>query len=95
PDEIPQPLMSIAEANAILTAPDGRFPMKQVVVNGEEYSVFAGLPETFRDLFDATAKYASREYLVYEHERVTFDSFRSAVIALANRLVEEGVQKGD
>jgi long-chain acyl-CoA synthetase len=95
PDEIPQPLMSIAEANAILTAPDGRFPMKQVVVNGEEYSVFDGLPETFAELFAATAKYASREYLVYEQERVTFDAFRRAVIALANRLVEDGVQKGD
>jgi long-chain acyl-CoA synthetase len=87
--------MSIPEANAILTAPDGRFPMKQVVVNGQEYSVFDGLPETFAELFTATAKYASREYLVYEDERVTFDAFRRAVIALANRLVEDGVEKGD
>lgn len=90
-----QPQMSIAEANALLTAPDGRFPMKAIEVRGEKYAVFDGLPETFAELFEATAKYASREYLVYEDERVTFDAFRRAVIALANRLVEEGVRKGD
>lgn len=91
----PQPQMSIAEANAILIAPDGRFPMKQVVVNGEEYAVFEGLPETFAELFDATAKFAAREYLVYEDERVTFDAFRRAVVTLANGLAVEGIQKGD
>ena len=91
----PQPQMSIAEANAILIGPDGRFPMKQVVVNGEEYAVFEGLPETFAELFGATAKFATREYLVYEDERVTFDAFRRAVIALANGLAAEGIQKGD
>ena len=90
-----QPQMSIAEANALLTAPDGRFPMKRVVVNGEEYEVFEGLPETFAELFEATAKYASREYLIYEDERVTFDGFRRAAVALANRLVDDGVRKGD
>jgi long-chain acyl-CoA synthetase len=90
-----QPQMSIAEANAILTAPDGRFPMKRIEVRGEKYAVFDGLPETFAELFEATAKYASREYLVYEDERVTFGAFRRAVIALTSRLVEEGVRKGD
>lgn len=89
------PVMSIAEANALLTAPDGRFPMKQIVVNGEEYSVFEGLPETFADLFAATAKYAGREYLVYEDERVTFDAFRRAAAALARHLAGQGVNKGD
>lgn len=89
------PIMSIAEANALLTAPEGRFPMKQVVVNGQSYMVFDGVPETFRELFDATATFAAREYLVYEDERVTYDAFRRAVVALANRLVDEGVGKGD
>ena len=89
------PIMSIAEANALLTAPDGRFPMKRIVVNGEEYSVFEGVPETFADLFAATAKFASREYLVYEDERVTFDAFRRASAALARHLAGQGVNKGD
>ena len=62
--EFPQPVMSIAEANALLTAPDGRFPMEQVTIDGREYSVYANVPATFRDLFDSTAKYADREYLV-------------------------------
>ena len=90
-----QPLMSIAEANAVLTAPDGRFPMKQIRVQGEDYAVFEGLPETFSELFEATAKFGDREYLIYEDERVTFDAFRRAVVVLANRLADEGVRKGD
>ena len=87
--------MSIAEANALLTAPDGRFPMKTITLDGREYEVFVNVPATFRDLFDATAKFASREYVVYEDERVTYDAFRRASAALAQRLVAEGVQKGD
>jgi long-chain acyl-CoA synthetase len=93
--DMPQPLMSIAEANAILTARDGRFPVKKVVVGGEEYDVFEGIPETISQLFDATAKFAAREYLIYEDERVTFDAFRRAVIATAKRLADEGLAKGD
>ncbi|MCB2046684.1 MAG: acyl--CoA ligase [Novosphingobium sp.] len=93
--EFPQPVMSIAEANALLTAPDGRFPMEQVTIDGREYSVYANVPATFRDLFDSTAKYADREYLVYEDERVTYEDFRRAASALANWLAEQGVRKGD
>jgi long-chain acyl-CoA synthetase len=95
PAEFAAAQMSIAEANALLTAPDGRFPMREATVGGETFQVFVDVPATFRDLFDATARFADREYLVYEDERVSFDGFRRAVIALANRLVAEGVVKGD
>jgi long-chain acyl-CoA synthetase len=95
PDEFPQPVMSIAEANALLTAPDGRFPMARVTVDGREYDVFAGVPTTFRELFDATARFAAREYLVYEDERISFDAFRRASAALACHLRDQGVGKGD
>jgi long-chain acyl-CoA synthetase len=93
--EYPEPEMSIAQANALLTAPDGRFPMERVTVDGQVYEIFAGLPATFRELFDETAKYAEREYLVYEDERVTFDAFQRAVTALACHLRDQGVQRGD
>jgi len=93
--DFPEPVMSIAEANAALTAPDGRFPMKTITVDGRGYEVFVNVPPTFRDLFDATAKFATREYLIYEDERVTYDGFRRASAALAERLVAEGVTKGD
>ncbi len=90
-----EPIMSIEAANELLTTPDGRFPIRAEVINGREYRVFANGPHTLRELFDHCAKFAEREFLVYEGERVTYDGFRRAVTTLALQLQELGVQRGD
>ncbi len=89
------PVMSIDAANDLLTRPGGRFEIRKEMIRGREYRVFAAGPHTIRELFDHCAIFADREYLIYEGERVTYDAFRHAALALALRLQAQGVQRGD
>ena len=94
-DTIPAPVLTLAEANALLTAPGGRFEMGEEVIGGQRLRVFTGAHASLRALFDASARFGTREYLVHEDERVTYDAFRRAAIRLARRLQAEGVVPGD
>lgn len=95
PENKTVPTMTLAEANAFLTQPGGRFEMGEAIIDGRPQRVFTKLPATLRDLFDNAARFNDREYLIHEDERVTYAAFRKAAIALALRLQADGVQPGD
>lgn len=92
---IPEPVLSLADANALLTAPGARFEIGEAVIGGQSLRVFTGIPRSLRQVFDDCARFGQREYLVYEDERITYDAFRRAAIQLALRLQAEGVVRGD
>jgi long-chain acyl-CoA synthetase len=99
--------MSIAQAERLLTAPGARFELEERDVQGVRMRVWKNGPRTLRDVFlgaYAQAAGASpeppdvfheRTLLVYEDERVTFAAFQRAVLALAQRLQQDGIQKGE
>jgi long-chain acyl-CoA synthetase len=90
------PAMSIAEANALLTAPGARFEMEEKVINGVRLRTYKHAPATIRDIVLNSVNWGNREFLVYEDERVTFAAHLKATLHLARRLVEDfGVRKGD
>src|SRR2546430_1308237 len=90
------PAMSLREAHARLTAPGSPFEMEEKVVRGVKTRVWKNQPPTLRELLMfARAAYASREFLVYENDRATYDSFYRAAVAIAYELRQQGVQKGD
>src|SRR5689334_14346704 len=89
------PVMSIDEAHAELTKPGGRFEIAEVMIRGHLTKVWKNAPPTLRDVFLASRTFPDREFLVYEGDRATFESFGRATVALANRLVADGVKKGD
>ena len=91
----PWPAMSIAEAHAILTAPGSRFEMEEVVIRGIKTRVWKNAPPTLREVVQLSRMYGSRDFLVYENDRVTFESFFRATVAVANELQRGGVEKGD
>ena len=89
------PAMSIAQAHAALTAPGVMFEMETIEQRGRTVRAWKNGPKSLVDLWSAAALYATRTFLVYEDERVTYDAFRRAAWAFANALVARGVEKGD
>src|SRR5262245_6482786 len=82
----PFPAMSIAQANAILTAPGARFEMEEKVIGGVKLRVYKNAPLTLRDIVLNSINWDQREFLVYLDERVTFAAHYKAVAHLATRL---------
>ncbi|MBJ7413199.1 MAG: acyl--CoA ligase [Phenylobacterium sp.] len=89
------PVMSVAEAHAKLTAPGAPFEIEEKVIRGVPTRTWKNAPPTLRDVFVNGRRFAEREFLVYEDDRATFDSFARATLTLAHRLQADGVKKGD
>jgi len=91
----PWPVMSIAEAHARLTAPGAPFEIEEQVIRGVTTKTWKNAPPTLRDVFVNGQRFKDREFLIYDDERATFDSFGRATLTLAHRLIADGVKKGD
>jgi len=89
------PVMSIARAHTLLTAPGSRFEMEDVIIRGIKTRVWKNLPPTLREILLMARSYGEREFLVYEDERVSFEDFARASLAIAAELQSQGVVKGD
>jgi steroid-24-oyl-CoA synthetase len=90
----PWPVVSIAEAHAHLTAPGSRFEMDEVDIRGVRTRVWKNLPPTLRDVVQLSRMYGVRDFLVHEDERVTYEAFFRATVAMAEELGRHGVKKG-
>jgi long-chain acyl-CoA synthetase len=89
------PALPLAEAHALLTAPGSLFEMEERVIRGVKTRVWKNSPPTLRDVFMNTFAFKERVCIVYEDERISYDAFNRAVIALANELRARGIVKGD
>lgn len=91
------PVMTIAAANAVLSAPGSPLALEDTLINGVTYKTYAQAPPTLRDLFMAgRAAFGAREFLVYEDERITYEAMARAVAHFARVLSEKyGIKKGD
>jgi long-chain acyl-CoA synthetase len=87
--------MSIAAAHARLTAPGARFEVAELEIRGVKTKIWKNCPPTLRDVFLNGRAYKDREFLVYEQDRATYESFARAVLGLAHELAAQGVRKGD
>ena len=89
------PAVSLARAHEILTAPGAPFEIAEAIVRGRPTRVWKNAPPTLREVFVAGRAFGDRTFLVNEDERVSFEAFSRASIALAHWLRENGVAKGD
>lgn len=79
-----------------LTSPGAPFAVTEIEVRGVKIKSFAAVPPTMRAVWEMTAPYADRDYLVYEDERYTYAEVHAQVRALAHVLRNEhGVGSGD
>lgn len=90
------PAMSIAQCNALMTAPGAKFELEDKVINGVTLHTYKNAPLTLRDIVIGSKEWAGREYIVYQDERITFGANLKAAVHLAIKLRDEfGVKKGD
>lgn len=92
----PWPAMSIAQAHALITGPGSPLEMAEADIRGIKTRVWKNMPPSLREvLLHARANYGAREFVIYEDDRSTYESFYRAAIAIANELQKQGVKKGD
>ena len=89
------PAMSIDAAHALLTAPGAPFEMETLLIRGIPTRTWKNVPPTLREVFLAGRQHGERTFIVHEDERVTFEAFARAVLALAHQLAADGVVRGD
>jgi acyl-CoA synthetase (AMP-forming)/AMP-acid ligase II len=89
------PLMSLQEAHARLTAPGAQFETTEIPIRGVATRVWKHVPATAAQAFMQARRHGGREFLVYQDERVSFDGFARASLALAAMLKDRGLCRGD
>jgi long-chain acyl-CoA synthetase len=89
------PVMSIAEAHALLTAPGSALEMETVVIRGLPTRTWKHAPASLRAVFEAGRAHGDKIFMVHEDEQVSFEQFSRATLRMAAQLVADGVKKGD
>ncbi len=87
--------LSLEEATRQLTAPGQMFETTREVVNDVEMTVWKHAPANLRQILDLSLNHGSRDFLVYEDRRYTFEQHYRIVATLSRRLIDAGVTKGD
>lgn len=89
------PHVSLAEAEARLTAPGARFEIEIATIRGQDTRVWKHAPASLRVLAEGLADHGERVLAVLESERISYAATARAVAALAHWLRAVGVGKGD
>jgi len=89
------PALSLQAAHVRLTAPGAAFETTEIIVRGVPMRVWKHVPATAAQAFARARSHGGREFLVYQSERVSYEGFARASLAVANLLMERGLRKGE
>ena len=89
------PACTIPQAHALLTAPGQPFEMATLDIRGIATRTWKNAPPTLADVFAAGRAHGDKIFLVHDDERVSFEAFARAALALAAQFRADGVVKGD
>ncbi len=88
--------LSVAEADATLTAPGQVFEMQDRDIRGISTRTWKNAPETLRTVLDLSLGHGDSTFLVYEDERTSFAAHYRIACTLAHQLRDEfSVAPGD
>ncbi|UUL84180.1 class I adenylate-forming enzyme family protein [Sphingomonas qomolangmaensis] len=87
--------MSLAQVEALLTAPGQRFEYETVDIRGVPTRVWKQAPASLALLTMFSRSHGAREFLIHEDERITYDAHFRGVAHLAHKLVGMGIGRGD
>jgi acyl-CoA synthetase (AMP-forming)/AMP-acid ligase II len=89
------PRMSLAEVDALLTAPGARFEMAEAVIRGLPTRIWKNAPPSLPFLLAHSRGHGERTAWILDDERVSFEATYRAAATLAAELRRLGVSKGD
>jgi long-chain acyl-CoA synthetase len=89
------PRLSLAEVDALLTAPGARFEMAEAVIGGVPTRVWKNAPPSLPMLARFSRIHGPRLFSIFEDERISFEASFRAMAALAADLQRRGIGKGD
>ncbi|GAA5987527.1 hypothetical protein JCM11641_007175 [Rhodosporidiobolus odoratus] len=90
----PQPARTLAEVDTIL-ANTPSFETEEKVIKKRRVRVYKNLAPSARDFWLASQAFSDRDYIVYQHERITYGQAHARIQQLASLLRARGVRKGD
>lgn len=82
-------------AHEQLTGPGGAFEIVETEILGNRIRDFKNRPNSIREIWQSTAQFAERTYIIYEQERITYSEAHRQVGNVAGWLFEQGVRPGD
>ena len=80
---------------AELTAAGAPFEVDEIELRGSRIRSFKNAPPNVRAIWQSTAAFGPRDYLVYEEERITYAQAHVLVASIANWMLARGVMPGD
>ncbi len=80
---------------AQLTGPGADFEVATIEVRGNPTRIYAKAPNSLVDVWQASAAFGDRDYLVYKDERLTYSQAHAQVANIGAWLQQQGVQAGD
>ena len=89
------PRMSLAEVDALLTAPGSRLEMDEVPIRGIPTRIWKNAPPNLPHLVRLSRAHGERLATIFEDERVAWEAQYRAIAALAAELARLGIGKGD
>ncbi len=89
------PRMSMAQVQAVLTAPGAPFEMATETIRGVPTRIWKNAPATLAQLIAFSRSHGERLATIHEDQRVTFDAQFRAIATLARHLQDSGIDKGD
>jgi long-chain acyl-CoA synthetase len=89
------PKMSLEEVDALLTAPGSRLEMDEAVIRGIPTRIWKNAPPSLLFLVQLSRTHGDRLATILESERVSYEAQYRAIAAMAAKLRDLGVGKGD
>lgn len=89
------PKMTLAQTQALMTAPGQTLEMETVEIRGIATRVWKNAPPHLAALIAFSRSHGARVFTILDDERVTFEANFRAVAHLATQLRQMGVGKGD
>jgi acyl-CoA synthetase (AMP-forming)/AMP-acid ligase II len=89
------PRLSLAEVDALLTAPGSRLELDEAVIRGIPTRIWKNAPPNLPFLVRLSRAHGDRIATIFESERVTWEAQYRAIAALAAELRRLGVERGD
>lgn len=89
------PRMSLAQVDALLTAPGSRLELDEAIIRGIPTRIWKNAPPNLPFLVRLSRAHADRIATIFEEERISWEAQYRAIAALAAELSRLGIVKGD